>query len=273
MKSAFSFLPRGFGGLLDYISPSAFEVIDWKSALKKSGSICKELIFETSVKRLKEQFSESLPLGTVFGSGRTSGAQDSRQHDAGASQTERQISSNGVIQSPGQRILEIYFLQLFCCKEVFLDLRKDRFSADQNGGIVWNPNGLWYKFSDVFLSGIQELYAGFYTNSEESLQKGLFQLGLCADHMSTEARAELRELLFRHFGEGKSAPMKFQVSHFMSSFDNLFMFLKKHKLKLSEDFLFLGIYILTLYLHLETLGEAFDVCRAYQTGIEKGVAK
>lgn len=273
MKSAFSFLPRGFGGLLDYISPSAFEVIDWQAALKKSGSLTKELIFETSLERLKEQFSKYLPLGAAFGSDGTSGDQGACQREWSASQPDRQISSKSIVQRQGQRVLEIYFLQLFCCKEVFLDLRKERFLTDQKGVVDWNPNGLWYKFSDVFLSGIKDIYAGFYTNSEESLQSGLYRLGLFSDHMSTDTRAQLRELLDRHFGQGKSAPMKFEVSHFMSSFDSLFLFLKKHKLKLSEDFLFLGIYILTLYMHLETLGESFDVCRAYQTGIEKGVAK
>jgi hypothetical protein len=261
MKSAFSFLPRGFGSLLDYISPSAFDVIDWTSALKKSGTVSRELIFETSVLRLKEQMGPFLPTGVVFTSSKLT---QSQERDG-----QRRENSNPL----GQKLLEIYFLQIFTGQEVFLDLRKERFSAVEAQDIKWNPNGLWYKFSDDFIHGIRALYKGFYADSNESLQAGLLQLGLCSTSMSTEAKRELMALLEGHFGQGKSAPMTFRVSHFMNSFDSLFLFLKKHKLKLSEDFLFLGVYILTLYMHLESLGDAFDAASAYRLGAEKGAAK
>jgi hypothetical protein len=260
MKSAFSFLPRGFGSLLDYISPSAFDVIDWTSALKKSGTVSRELIFETSVTRLKEQIGPFLPTGVAFTSSKLT-----QSHDREGQQRE-------IADPMGQKLLEIYFLQIYTGQEVFLDLRKERFSAVESQEIKWNPNGLWYKFSDNFILGIRSLYIGFYTDNEASLQAGLLQLGLLSDSMSAEANLQLRELLEGHFGQGKSAPMTFRVSHFMNSFDSLFLFLKKHKLKLSEDFLFLGVYILTLYMHLESLGQAYDASSAYRLGAEKGTA-
>lgn len=261
MKSAFSFLPRGFGSLLDYISPSAFDVINWTSALKKSGTVSRELIFETSVNRLKDHIAPFLPASVAF--------TNSKRTQSPEGEGQRRANTNLL----GQRLLEIYFLQIYTGQEVFLDLRKERFSSIAAQEITWNPNGLWYKFSDDFIHGIRSLYNGFYTGNDEFLQAGLLKLGLYSDSMSAEAKVELMELLEGHFGQGKSAPMTFRISHFMNSFDNLFLFLKKHELKLSEDFLFLGVYILTLYMHLESLEEAFDAASAYRFGAKKGAEK
>jgi hypothetical protein len=260
MKSAFSFLPRSFGSLLDYISPSAFDVIDWTSALKKSGGVSRELIFETSVNRIKDQMEPFLPAGVTFADSKTIQSSDNTD------------PRENLAHHMGQKLLEIYFLQIYTGQEVFLDLRRERFSTTGPFSIKWKPNGLWYRFSDHFIFGIRELYNGFYTDSDNSMQAGLQQLGLCSDSMSSEAKIELRKLLEGHFGQGRTAPMHFRVSHFMNSFDSLFLFLKKHKLKLSEDFLFLGVYILTLYLHLESLGQAYDASSAYRLGAEKGAS-
>jgi predicted unusual protein kinase regulating ubiquinone biosynthesis (AarF/ABC1/UbiB family) len=167
--------------------------------------------------------------------------------------------------------LEIYFLQLFCSKDTLLDLRKERFTLLQSGTIVWKANGLSYQFSETFLEGIKELYSGFYESNDMHLENGLIKLGLVNDSMSKETRQVLINLLESHFGQGKTNPMKFEISQFMSSFDNLFLFLKKYKLTLSEDFLFLGINLLTLYMHLESLGQKFDVSAAYKNAIGQAV--
>ena len=255
MKSAFSFLPRGFGSLLDYISPAAFDVIDWKAALRKTGKISKELVFETSVERVKLEFAEHLPPGFKFSDKSLSGTVQ-----------ETPFNQNSK-KELGQKILVLYFQQIFSSNEVFLDLRKERFSRSQTETgeqtLCWKPNGLWIEFSSEFLKGLRLLYKGFYEQNENFLNQGLHMLGLYSEAMSPQARLELRGLLESHFGQGRTDPMKFEVANFMSSFDNLFLFLKKNKLKLSEDFLFLGIYILTLYLHLEFLGQSFDVADAF----------
>ena len=76
-------------------------------------------------------------------------------------------------------------------------------------------------------------------------------------------------LLENHFGQGKNSPVEFKVANFMKSFDCLFLFLKKEKLKLHEDFLFLGNYILTLYMHLESLNCTLNIFEAYKLASQK----
>jgi hypothetical protein len=255
LKSAFSFLPRGFASLLDYISPAAFDVIDWKAALKKAGKISKELVFESNVERVKAQIAEHLPPGLKFAD----------------KELFKEVSDNQFTRNSkkelGQNILVLYFRQIFLGPDVFLDFRKERFSRfEAESGeqtLYWKPNGLWIEFNSEFLEGLRLLYKGFYEQNETALDRGLFILGLYSETMTHQAKSELKGLLESHFGQGRTAPMKFEVAHFMTSFDNLFIFLKNNKLKLSEDFLFLGIYILTLYLHLEFLGDPFDVVAAY----------
>lgn len=257
MKSAFKFLPRGFGSLLDYISPSAFEVIDWSAALKKSFAISKELIFETSVKKYCEEFKTFLPDGIEFEHLKTSLLQNEN------------IGNEKVAVCLGQKLLEIYFSQIYNSKVVFLDLRADRFNKKSKHVVLWRPNGLWYEFSEDFLDGIRCLYEGFYTPNEFKLHAALHKLGLYSNEMTQDAKAELLILLENHFGQGKNSPMKFGVTNFMASFDCLFLFLKKQKLRLHEDFLFLGIYILTLYMHLESLNNTFNVYDAYSIATSK----
>ena len=257
MKSAFKFLPRGFGSLLDYISPSAFDVIDWAAALKKSLSISRELVFESSVQKYCEEFKAFLPNGIEFDLSKNPNLQKE--------DTENKIDA----QRFGEILLEIYFLQIYQSDVVFLDLRAERFKNISESRVIWRPNGLWYRFSNTFLDGIRGLYEGFYASNESKLHESLYQLGLYSNDMNPEAKSELLGLLENHFGQGKNSPVEFKVANFMKSFDCLFLFLKKEKLKLHEDFLFLGIYILTLYMHLESLNCTLNISEAYNIASQK----
>lgn len=249
MKQSFAFLPRGFRSLLDYISPAAFDVIDWKSALKSSGRISKELLFESSVPRLCTQIAPHLPHGLCV--------------EHGPSARGEQVISDSFPQDwQAQLILKIYFLQLWLEQEVFLDLRSDRFQNSQTGAIHWRPNGLWTRFSNTFVRGMKLTYCGFYDGKSDDLENGLSLLQLTPSHLSDSNRDELLALLKNHFGTGKDGPMSFKLSDFMSSFDQLFCFLKVNRVTVPADFLFLGVQLVTLYLHLEELGVSTDVRQA-----------
>lgn len=247
MQSAFSFLPHNFRSLLEYISPSAFEVVEWKGALQKSKHIAKELLFKKGVKRVSQGLKSKLPTRIVINE-----------------QIENLHSPTDDAKSYGESLLEFYFLQLYKSQSIFLDLRSDRFQYGDEGQIAFKPNGLWIEFSPSFLDGMQKLYDGFYLEREDSLQEGLSQLGLTPDDMPENAKKELRDLLESHFSNGKDAPVAFSINKFVESFDSLFKFLKKHRLKISEDFLFLGIYLVTLYLHLDKLGVEYDVNSSFR---------
>jgi hypothetical protein len=56
---------------------------------------------------------------------------------------------------------------------------------------------------------------------------------------------------------------------YMDSFDSPFLFLRDKKIRLCEDFLFLGIMLLTLYLHLESLGGSYDVKAAFTRALNR----
>lgn len=70
---------------------------------------------------------------------------------------------------------------------------------------------------------------------------------------------ELKSLFYAHFGPGDQSIVKFKVSQFSESFYELFHFFVTNKVELEKDFIFLGIYLVTLYMHLEDLGESCDV--------------
>jgi len=65
--------------------------------------------------------------------------------------------------------------------------------------------------------------------------------------------------LFSHFGKAGEGPVLFELNKFKKSFHELFLHLKRNDLRLTSDFLFLGIYLVTLYLSMSKLGEPLDV--------------
>lgn len=259
MREAFSFLPRGFSSLLDYISPAAFEVVDWKSALKRSAKISKELLFGSQIEQVKEILLPLLPEGIQFGSAKKSKTENPRSHSGD--------------RDPGDRLLELYFAQLARPGPAFLDLRSDRFQMDESDLLLWSPNGLWIDFSAEFTSSMNDLYGGFYEDNADRLKHAIKRLGLWPEGLPVDGQNQLLGLLEDHFGQGRTEPMRFEVSHFVQSFDALFLFLKTHKIRVSEEFLFLGIQILTLYMHLEKSGSRYDVARAFAASRKAATCK
>lgn len=245
-SSAFKFMPESFSKLLEYISPSAFEVVEWQGVVKKSAKVSRQLLLKTGVEKLKADMEPHLPPAVLFSK-------------AGNTQTEDP-------RAAGENLLELYFYQVYHQRAVFLDLRKERFHYRPEGGLSWHPNGLWITFNATFSDGIRKLYDGFFLVDETRLNQALKQLGLAPDHLTDAALTELKQLLEEHFGQGRSQLIRFETKGFMQSFDKLFSFLKKHRVKISEDFLFLGIYLVTLYLHLDAIGSAYDVTQAFQRG-------
>ncbi len=128
-----------------------------------------------------------------------------------------------------------------------------------DGSLLWHPSSLYVDFSEDFLIQLANLYRGFFENSEELYEGALRELGLLPDTMESSDKEELLELLISHFGSGKYQLVEMKISNFTKSFDNLFCFLQKKGIKVSADFLFLGVYLLTLYMHLDTIGGKFDV--------------
>ena len=81
----------------------------------------------------------------------------------------------------------------------------------------------------------------------------LNNIGLIADTDSEESKQEMINIFNDHFGDENQESVKFEMKHFMDSFHKIFDKIFHQKKSLSEDFVYLGIYLVTLYLHLEKL--------------------
>lgn len=162
----------------------------------------------------------------------------------------------------GEKILRIYFSQLFEDKQsVHLDLRATHFSSESP--FIWIPSRLHYTFSASFSEGVRALYVGFYQGDEVQFEKGLKLLGMIKDTMNDDQKNRVKELFYKHFGEGKSAPVKFSLSNLQASFDAIFSFFIRESIPLNPEFAVLGINLVTMYLTLEKIPFPINVSEVF----------
>lgn len=163
----------------------------------------------------------------------------------------------------GEKILEIYFTQLFHRESlVHLDLRGSFFAA-RGDILLWRPSQLRHKFSTKFLDSVCCLYQGFYHDKSEVFDVGLEGLGMIRTSMSAEKRGEIRDLLFTHFGEGRTSPIIFSLAKFQKSFDEIFSYFLKNEVPLHPEFALLGANLATLYSNLQNIKAPLDVRSAF----------
>ena len=170
------------------------------------------------------------------------------------------LMQSGQIQSKedGERILKIYFTQFFMEDiAVHLDFRADAFSY--NDYFSWKPSKLHYNFSPSFIKGVRALYTGFYLDLDHQFEEGLKFLGMIKESMNDDQKKEVKELFYRHFGEGKNAPVKFSLDHLQESFNKIFSFFLKEDIPLNPEFAVLGINLVTMYLTLQNISAPLDV--------------
>ncbi len=161
----------------------------------------------------------------------------------------------------GQDILRIYFAQLQNPVGLNLDLRYKYFEQTSNG-LYWSPNNVWYKLSDNFRVSLLNIYKGFYFKDNQLFRSALKDIGL-SKNLNTEKTKELEQLFNDHFGPGEQELVKFKLNDFSESFYELFHFFVENEVELDKDFIFLGIYLVTLYMHLEELDMEFNVREAF----------
>lgn len=239
-----SFVPSEFKPFLKYISPDAFKVVDWKSALKSSTAMTKAFVTGQNKEILQDHLKAMLNKQIHFGK-------------ANMALVESQNRSHH-----GQLILLIYFAQLKSDKGCFLDLRENSFTVDGDK-LFWEPKNLQHQFSQDFLDGLRLVYKGYYHNLDEDINAGLLKMNLINSEMSQSQQNEIKALLLKHIGGENPENMKFEMSKFERSFADFFKLLKDRKMKLSEDFLFLGVYLVLLYACLEKLDIKLNVKEAY----------
>jgi hypothetical protein len=106
--------------------------------------------------------------------------------------------------------------------------------------------------------GMLSIDKGYYFKKSHLLREGLKQVGLIQEHFPDSLISSVEGMILRHIG-GETSNQQFKVLHFTKSFEKLFQFLLKEKIVLSSDFLYLGVYLASLYLHLERLGGAKQI--------------
>jgi hypothetical protein len=227
---------------LDLLSPSFFRVVP-------AGPLLKELRQLASLYRSSEEFDRA--IGRRRASLERAGlpvriTAESRAQDSGTP------ADAGL---RGQRILELYFHQIFSDGPILLDLRRARV-FEQGGALVWSPSGALADWSPAFHGALRALYRGFYLGDDALFRDGLAALGL--------AKAE--DAIRSQFGEGQQRAVRFSLKDFQQKFQNVFVRCQETGSQIDTGFLSLGLYLATLYEHLEALGQPFDVRAAFDGG-------
>lgn len=240
-----SWLPAAFKDLLQHVPTLLFDVVSWGALTKDATLLSTRLLTGSGADEARKSITSTLPQGVKFTS------------------NEPQMPTGPVARHMvGEKIIKLYFHQITHPGPMFLDLRLNGFGVEENQ-IVWNPSTLWGEFSLDFVNGLKDLYAGFYGQNDQIFQQGLIKSGLVSSEWSM-ADKEKMALLFRaHFGSALDEPMAFRLKSFQQSFQAVFAFLLEKKVKLTTDFLLLGVMLVTLYLALEELGDEYPVAKIY----------
>jgi hypothetical protein len=182
-------------------------------------------------------------------------------------QIVNKITQSSVNQSLGTEILKLYFGQLKNENGLVLDMRSQHFS--QSGSVLhWKPNSTWYQMKKEFREALIELYKSFYFDNHNNFIKALSDLGL-SKGLNSEQVLELKELFKNHFGSGDQTQVEFDLETFNDSFAELFKFFVAHEVEIKTDFLFLGVYLITLYQNLEQIGGSHNVREAFTSQFPK----
>jgi hypothetical protein len=158
----------------------------------------------------------------------------------------------------GQRILELYFHQVFADGLVLLDLRRVRFSED-DGALTWSPSGALADWSPEFRRSLRALYRGFYLGDDLLFREGLAELGL----------AQAEDAIRAQFGLAEQRAVRFSLRDFQQKFQDVFVRCQETGSRIDPGFLSLGLYLATLYEHLEALGEPLDVRAAFDAVVDR----
>lgn len=157
----------------------------------------------------------------------------------------------------GQQVLQLYFAQLGHLDAAALDLRPSRFCAaptlEGDVRLRWHPRPLSVTWAPEFIAGIRGLYAGFYRDDPVLFERSAHDLGLSA----------ATDLFRQHFGEDDPSAVEFDLDRFKDHFHQIFVRCREQGARLHPNFVALGIYLGSLYEHLDGLGVPLNVRAAF----------
>jgi hypothetical protein len=239
-----AFIPEELRQLARFVPGTGWDAIEWKPLLGAMRQLSWRFVSGRGVAPLRAELQTQLPDLVLVDTN-------------GELQPLHSLRSKAKRRAAGDRILELYFAQWRSPRGLFLDLRPGRFGTVE-GATGFAPNGLWIQLRPEFREGMLALYRSFYSSEESAFEQALLQMGMLRQDLPAPARAELKQLLHAHFGLEQRA-QRFAIDRFKASFDELFAFFIAHDYKLHSDFVFVGFYLITLYLSLEHLDQPHDV--------------
>jgi len=151
------------------------------------------------------------------------------------------------VQANATRLVTLYFQQLFSDQPTLLDLRATSCKLE-GASLTWDP-APWVCVWDItFLRDLRLLYRGFYAGDDAMFTRSLVALHI--DHSE--------DLFRKHFGAEQDG-LSFKMKDFVDTFHQVFVRCKERKVELHPDFLALGVYLATMYDHLDGLDVRIDV--------------
>jgi len=240
------FIPEELRQLARFVPTTGWDAIEWRPMLSAMRSVSWQFMTGRGVRNLRRATAETVSAVTLT-------------DDLYDAEPLQDIQDPDRLQALGDDILHLYFGQWLVDDGLFLDLRPARFGASDDE-LLYEPNGLWIRLRPEFREGMVALYRSFYSDDDSAFEDALRQMGMLKPGLSESAESELKELLHAHFGVDQSAQV-FRIDDFKESFDELFAFFIANDYKLHSDFVFVGFYLITLYLTLEQGGQPHDTQR------------
>ncbi len=238
-------VPKEFQVFLKHIGPSAFKIISVKEASSALYGLSQSYLNSKEAKALQVKVKPLLPKGVEMGD-----------------VSDSSVPANAE-KEYGHRILQIYFSQIQSTEGLFLDLRQKHFQW-QEDHLIWQPSNLQVRLKESFRQGLHSVYLGFYSDNPKELDAGLLKMGLIKESASEQEKQELKQLLLDHVGSDSPTAVNFELQKFSDSFEKFFAYLKRNNVKLSADFLHLGIYLVSLYLNLDSINQPLNVQKSAQ---------
>jgi hypothetical protein len=233
--------------LSSLVSPAFFDVLPMRTIYRRGRALMSTRTSEAYRAALAAR-SESLravPLAIVPTS--------DLRHEVGTTACRDGLGSD--VHAHGERILTLYFHQLFSDGVTLLDLRGGGFRREPNA-LAWSPAAWLCSWDPTFHEALRAIYRGFYADDDRAFRKGLATLGIASC-----------EGLFRQAFGGDSDKQTFRTKEFVAIFHQVFVRCREQKIELHPDFLPLGIYLATLYDALDATGVALPVRACFARAI------
>ncbi|MEL6546371.1 MAG: hypothetical protein AAFQ82_17220 [Myxococcota bacterium] len=156
----------------------------------------------------------------------------------------------------GEKLVELYFWQLYARDACLLDLRSTRLRGQQ-GRLRWKPSRVFKRWEPEFIEALRELYRGFYDGDDASFRHALSALHL------TEAQS----LFVEHFGGAEQRAVRFELDAFQRVFHRVFTITQEAGHSLHPNFVSFGVYLGALYENLSRFERSFDVRAAHERAL------